>query len=147
MRPVQTAYFDTAGGWVGVAATSVGLVALNLPVSTREAAVAEIERLLPADCTEVGELTGSPFDAAALARLGTDLVRYFQGQKVEFDCPIDWEGCAYTPFQEKALRACHQVGYGEAVTYGDLARSIGHPKASRAIGMAMHINRVSLVVP
>ncbi len=147
MKPVRTTYFPTAAGWVGAAATQAGLVALNLPVPTREEAEVALGRLLPPDCAFDSCLIGERFTEADLAKVEAEVTAYFRGEPVRFDCPIDWEGCAYTPFQERALRACHQVGYGDAVTYGDIARAIGSPKASRAVGMAMHINRVSLIVP
>lgn len=147
MRQVRKAYIATGGGWIGVAATPAGLVAVNLPAATRENAAKELDRLLPPKTEECDRLPGGPFDEAALERLSAELQAYFGGAAVVFDCPIDWESCRYTPFQEKALRECHQVGYGRAVTYGDIAAAIGKPGAARAVGMAMHINRIALVVP
>ena len=39
------------------------------------------------------------------------------------------------------------IPYGETVTYGEIARRIGSPKASRAVGMANHNNPISIIVP
>jgi methylated-DNA-[protein]-cysteine S-methyltransferase len=147
LKQIRIAYFPTEEGWIGAAATKDGLVAVNLPASTRAAAAGAISRLLPQGVEECTSLPPGPFDETALTRLGQELAAYFAGKPVAFDTPIDWESCRYTPFQEKALRECYQVGYGRTVTYGAIAGAIGKPGAARAVGMAMHINRTALVVP
>jgi len=147
VRQIRTAYVAAGGGWIGIAATSAGLVAVNLPAAIRAAAVQRLETLLPPEREECDRLPDGPFDEAALERFKGEMQDYFNGVSVALDYPIDWESCRYTPFQEKALRECHKVGYGRAVTYGDIAGAIGKPGAARAVGMAMHINRIALVVP
>ena len=44
-------------------------------------------------------------------------------------------------------KALEQIPYGETVSYGDIARAIGRPKACRAVGMANHSNPISIIVP
>lgn len=52
-----------------------------------------------------------------------------------------------TQFQQKVLSACASIPYGETMTYGEVARLIGNPKASRAVGGALHINPCFIIIP
>ena len=71
---------------------------------------------------------------------------YFEGNTVEFaDVAIDDEG--WTAFQCDVVSAMRRVPYGEVVSYSDLARLAGHPRAQRAAGTVCARNRFPLVVP
>jgi methylated-DNA-[protein]-cysteine S-methyltransferase len=71
---------------------------------------------------------------------------YFEGNAVEFsDVDIDDEG--WTQFQRDIVGAMRRVPYGEVVSYSDLARLAGHPRAQRAAGTVCAGNRFPLVVP
>ena len=72
------------------------------------------------------------------------LKEYFDGVRREFDLPLRPKG---TPFQMEDWSALREIPYGETVSYGDIARKIGRPKASRAVGMANHNNPISIIVP
>jgi methylated-DNA-[protein]-cysteine S-methyltransferase len=52
-----------------------------------------------------------------------------------------------TPFQLKVWAALREIPAGEPISYGDMARRIGHPDAFRAVGMACNANPVAVVVP
>jgi methylated-DNA-[protein]-cysteine S-methyltransferase len=52
-----------------------------------------------------------------------------------------------TPFQRKVLEQCRRIGYGQTLTYGQLAAKAGYPQAARAVGSVMARNRVPLVIP
>jgi methylated-DNA-[protein]-cysteine S-methyltransferase len=52
-----------------------------------------------------------------------------------------------TPFQTKVLRAAMKIPYGTVSTYGDLAKKIGHPNSSRAVGNSLSKNPFPLIVP
>lgn len=80
-----------------------------------------------------------PF-AAARDQLG----EYFAGERTRFDVPLAPPG---TPFQERAWEALRGIPYGRTVSYGQIARGIGHPSASRAVGMANGRNPISIIVP
>lgn len=81
-----------------------------------------------------------------LQELQSDLERYFRGERVDFtDVKVDLSG--YTEFQKQVLEATREVPYGETASYGDIARRIGRPRACRAVGNALHINRTSIVIP
>lgn len=53
----------------------------------------------------------------------------------------------FPSFTQKALRTLQQVPFGTFYSYGDFARTIGHPKAARAIGQACHKNPFPFLIP
>lgn len=68
------------------------------------------------------------------------------GERVSFDdVELDVDG--WTPFQLAVARALRLVPYGEVVSYGDLARIAGHPRAQRAAGTFCARNRFGIVMP
>jgi methylated-DNA-[protein]-cysteine S-methyltransferase len=74
------------------------------------------------------------------------LEAYFAGDRVSFeDVELDVEG--WTPFQLEVARTLRLVPYGEVVSYSDLARLAGHPRAQRAAGTFCARNRFGIVVP
>lgn len=81
-------------------------------------------------------------DAMPAAR--EQLAEYFSGQRREFDLPLAPAG---TPFQQEVWALLSKIPYGETTTYGDLARQLGKPQASRAVGAATGRNRISIVIP
>jgi methylated-DNA-[protein]-cysteine S-methyltransferase len=72
------------------------------------------------------------------------LGEYFAGDRTRFDLELAPVG---TPFQELVWRALRRIPYGRTASYGEIARGIGHPAASRAVGMANGSNPISIVVP
>ena len=70
--------------------------------------------------------------------------QYFSGTSNTFDLPLAPSG---TPFQKEVWRALCDIGYGETISYGELASRIGRPKASRAVGLANGANPLSIIVP
>jgi methylated-DNA-[protein]-cysteine S-methyltransferase len=79
-------------------------------------------------------------------RIVNRLVAFAEGEAVDFDdLAIDLEGM--TEFQSHVLTACRHIGYGQVVTYGELAGMVEHPGAARAVGNCMASNRVPLIIP
>jgi methylated-DNA-[protein]-cysteine S-methyltransferase len=71
---------------------------------------------------------------------------YFSGDRVVFDdVTIDVDG--WTTFQLDVMNALRGVPYGEVVSYSDLARLAGYPRAQRAAGTFCAHNRFGIVVP
>jgi methylated-DNA-[protein]-cysteine S-methyltransferase len=64
--------------------------------------------------------------------------------KADFDLPLKMQG---TAFQRSVWRALCEIPYGETVSYGELARRVGNPKGSRAVGLANGSNPIAIVVP
>jgi O-6-methylguanine DNA methyltransferase len=52
-----------------------------------------------------------------------------------------------TPFQQSVLRACARIPKGQARTYSELAKSIGNPRAARAVGSALAKNPLAPLIP
>lgn len=78
--------------------------------------------------------------AAAIAQLE----EYFAGARREFSLPLQPVG---TPFQQVVWSALRTIPYGTTLSYGELARRIGRPPASRAVGAANGANPLPIIVP
>lgn len=72
------------------------------------------------------------------------LEEYFAGARKDFDLPLRLEG---TEFQVSVLEALQKIPYGQTVSYGEIAKRIGRPKAVRAVGAANGRNPIPIVVP
>jgi methylated-DNA-[protein]-cysteine S-methyltransferase len=84
-------------------------------------------------------------DDAAVEPVRKELADYFSGVHRSFDVPIDLSGV--TAFSRAVLDATAAIPFGETRTYGDIARAIGKPGASRAVGNALNKNPIPLIVP
>jgi methylated-DNA-[protein]-cysteine S-methyltransferase len=80
----------------------------------------------------------------ALAEAARQLAEYFAGERTEFDLDLALRG---TPFQQRVWTELRAIGYGETITYGQLADRIGQPTAFRAVGLANGKNPVGIIVP
>lgn len=69
---------------------------------------------------------------------------YFDGRRSDFDLPIAPEG---TGFQLSVWKRLQDIPYGQTISYGELARRVGNPKASRAVGAANRANPIPIVIP
>jgi methylated-DNA-[protein]-cysteine S-methyltransferase len=83
-------------------------------------------------------------DPSALTEPVRQLNAYFAGQLEQFDLALLPQG---TPFQQTVWSELQKIPYGETISYGELARRIGNPKASRAVGLANGSNPISIVIP
>jgi methylated-DNA-[protein]-cysteine S-methyltransferase len=99
---------------------------------------------------------GGPLAAAGSHRELADAARrqlaeYFCGQRKTFDLPLDWSG--FAPAQRQVLgRLYDDVGWGQTVTYGNLAGLAGIPASNdvipaRAVGQIMGSNPIPVIVP
>jgi len=80
-----------------------------------------------------------PFEQAT-AQLG----EYFAGERTAFDLALILDG---TPFQKRVWNALREIPYATTISYGELARRIGQPRAFRAVGLANGRNPISVIVP
>ena len=83
-------------------------------------------------------------DHPILREASAQLAAYFAGHQRAFDLPLDWRG---TAFQKAVWAALLTIPYGETRSYGAIARAIGRPSASRAVGAANGRNPLSIVAP
>ena len=72
------------------------------------------------------------------------LNEYFAGKRLEFDLPLRLDG---TEFQLLVLEELRRIPYGETTSYGAVTKSIGRPKAVRAVGAANGRNPIPIIVP
>ncbi len=72
------------------------------------------------------------------------LKEYFAGTRKSFRVPLEMAG---TAFQKAVWDALLKIPYGKTASYGDIAKAIGKPMASRAVGGACHMNPIPLLVP
>src|SRR5580704_1170966 len=83
-------------------------------------------------------------DTAPLEKTIRQLRSYFAGEREEFDLSLAPEG---TRFQQEVWKRLCDIPYGETISYGELARKIGNPNASRAVGLANGRNPIPILVP
>ncbi len=83
-------------------------------------------------------------DHPLLRETERQLAAYFAGTLQAFTVPLDFQG---TAFQRRVWAALLTIPFGETRTYGAIARQIGQPSASRAVGAANGKNPISIVAP
>lgn len=127
----------TAWGWVGVAATSAGLLGTTLPAISQEEALA---RLLHASPDAQEGMNPS------IAALQEKLRRYFDGESVGFqEEALDVRNA--TPFQSLVWDVVRSIPRGQVRSYSWVATRSGSPRAARAVGRVMATNPFPIVVP
>ncbi len=83
-------------------------------------------------------------EAPMLEVLCRELNEYFLGQRVDFTVPLSLSG---PPFFLRVWKELLEIPYGERVTYGELARWVGRPRAARAVGQALARNPLPILIP
>jgi methylated-DNA-[protein]-cysteine S-methyltransferase len=83
-------------------------------------------------------------EAAPLPLARQQLTDYFAGSRQRFDLPLAAQG---TAFQQRVWKELLEIPFGQTWSYGELARRIGQPNASRAVGLANGRNPISIIVP
>jgi methylated-DNA-[protein]-cysteine S-methyltransferase len=93
----------------------------------------------PLDIHPTWKKAREPFRAVLV-----QLREYFGGFRTQFQVKLDLHG---TPFQRQVWQALQRIPYGRRVSYGEIAKQVGRPKASRPVGAANGQNPVSIIVP
>lgn len=83
-------------------------------------------------------------DPAPFRECIRQLNEYFAGERRYFDLPLAPQG---TAFQQQVWRELQRIPYGVTISYGEMARRIGNPTASRAVGLANGANPIAIIVP
>jgi len=110
------------------------------------------ELLLTSDGSSLTGLHMAPFDPPVDGErdesVFTDVIgqlnEYFGGTRKSFDVPLSASG---TPFQRRVWAGLQEIPYGETISYGELARWVGSPRAVRAVGRANGANPIAVIVP
>ena len=113
-------------GPLTLAARGDQLVQLHLPDSS--------------DAAPIGDARPTPI----LRRAANQLAEYFAGKRTVFELDLAAEG---TPFQRRVWDALVTIPFGTTTSYGAIARTIGRPAASRAVGAANGRNPIAIIVP
>ena len=80
----------------------------------------------------------------ALQQCCKELDEYFAGIRKDFDVPIAFSG---TAFQQQVWQELLKIPYGKTISYADLAKASGNPKAYRAAGTANGKNPIAIIIP
>ena len=125
----------TRVGALFVAVNDRGLVALDFGLS---------EQAFVARVTQRTKATLIRSDDAAAEAL-TQVQEYLDGRRTGFDLPLDMS--MMSEFQRRVLNIALKIPRGKYLTYGDVAKALGKPQASRAVGQALGHNPVPIVIP
>jgi methylated-DNA-[protein]-cysteine S-methyltransferase len=106
--------------------------------------MADDEAVTRIELTAKHRPAGKPKLNAILTRAQKQLVEYFTGKRENFDLPLKPEG---TAFQRKVWNALAKIPFGQTRTYGQIAKTVKSPAASRAVGAACGRNPLPIVVP
>ena len=128
--------FNTPIGKLTLIKSPKGICYIGLPNTSLAEAEKWAKRHFP---DEVLKPAAIPFDTER-----QQLLEYTRGERREFTFPIDHHNtAAAVQFLEEVRR----IPFGHTLTYGEIARRAGRPKAARAVGRAMATNPLPLVLP
>jgi methylated-DNA-[protein]-cysteine S-methyltransferase len=133
----------TAIGDIGLGWSAAGLRVLQLPEADRCAT----ERRLAGALARHGEAGVRPADPPPpIRRAIASLGEYCRGIAVDFaSVPLDLTGLP--TFRQRVYAAARAVAWGRTVSYGELARRIGQHGAARAVGQALGLNPLPIIIP
>ena len=114
----------------------------RLAISATKAGVCKLD-FLSGSATKL-EFAQDPDALAHCESAASWLKGFFSGYKADYDSAIDISG---TDFQRAVWNEIASIGFGEVKTYGDIAKAIGRPQASRAVGAAVGSNPLPLIIP
>ena len=135
MDRIWTHSFKTKWGTVRTAATERGLALVALQGEPLRSYSARLKKLGSSHPEKGGSINLTAQE---------QIEAYLDGHRTHFDLKLDLRG---TPFQKKALQAVAAIPYGETRTYGEIAKTLGRPRAARAVGSANARNCLPLVIP
>ena len=136
MGMVQTTRFDSPIGELTLASTEKGLAYLGLPRANGRGFAGWQRRHAPDE--SISECRQQ--NAKAIKQV----IEFLEGKRQAFDLRLDLRA---TPFQLSVYGVLEEIPYGEAISYVEVARRLGRPSASRAVGAANGSNPLPLVVP
>lgn len=95
---------------------------------------------MPADWCEALPRRESPL----LREACRQLEEYFKGERKSFSVPLAPQG---TSFRRRVWQVLESIGYGQTLSYAQVAQKAGNPRACRAVGGANHANPIVLFIP
>lgn len=131
--------FETRLGWIAVA----GLNGLISDVRFGYRSERDLRDELFRRELIIDETTTLP---KAFTRVRDLLMSFADGKQIDFT-KLKLDLGKKTEFQKQIIEATRRIPYGKTMSYGELARDAGYPKAARAVGSVMSTNRIPLIVP
>ena len=129
-------YMETPVGQILIGSSEIGVARIMLPEREKSDLISRLKADFP-ESTLIN-------DEKKNLTVREQLQKYFNCTLTEFSVPLDLHG---TDFQKSVWHKVAKVPYGHTRSYGDIARSIGHPKAYRAVGAAMRDNPIPIIIP
>jgi len=134
---VRLAWMETPLGPMVAGASSAGICLLEFSDRRMlEAQFDRIRRRFPVPMV--------PGESDHLRQLRAELAEYFAGSRREFTLPLVYPG---TEFEQRVWNELLAIPCGETRSYQDIARTLGQPGASRAVGRANGMNRIAILIP
>ena len=127
--------FESPTGRLLIVSSGEGLAAILLPASKKDQ-MQSLKKMFPkADLKENAESNRAVSD---------QLKEYFEGKRKTFDLKLDLRG---SDFKKAALKKVMKIPFAGTKTYGGIAKEMGNPNASRAVGSANRTNPIPIVIP
>lgn len=124
-------------GWFAVAGNERAITCVTIGCPTEGDARNRLLQAIGDHQTSISSLVRDAAD---------EIARYLAGEPVDLNrLPV--ESGVRTPFQQRVVAALRKVGYGETLSYAELADRAGNPNAARAVGTVMSSNRIPLLIP
>ena len=165
-KAIKYTIFKTKWGYFGLVGTEFGLLRTCLPGPEPEKIKSQLLK----------NLHTPQYDKSLFKTTQEQITAYFESTCVNFDrdVPIAWDYytsiCHWrasgnpqtiadrkstqvlpvqkvTEFTKQVLTACRNVGFGRTISYSGLAKKLGRPAASRAVGSALAKNPLPLIIP
>ena len=136
MEQYRYTIFRTQWGWFGLLGGEQGLVRTCLPVARKEAVQSRL----------LSDIPSAERSKKAFSVLQKAIEDYYKGSPADFGNVEVYLGDT-SDFQRKVLTTLQTISYGEMISYSQLAKLAGSPKAARAIGMVMAQNPLPLIIP
>jgi len=136
----KLAGFETGLGWMGVLGAAARVTRILIGHDSLQGILQSV--------LEREELTLAEVEIADWCPELEDLLtRYAGGEPVDLSgAKLSWPH-TLTPFRRRVVAATRKIPWGQTISYGELARRSGSPRAARAVGTVMSTNRFPIVIP
>ncbi len=128
--------FQTSVGEFRSASSSKGVAVISLPNERKKEFEMKVSKIFPNKEIKTGGKNNTEVEKQIKA--------YLSGRLTKFTVDIDLHA---SPFYRKSLQYVKKIPFGKTKTYGEIAKAIGNPKASRAVGTANACNNLPIIIP
>ena len=149
-KSLKYTIFRTKWGYFGLAGVGNSLLRTCLPLSEPEKVKLELLKSRPI----VALKSSIEYQASSIKRdrnlfkmLQEQIIAYFEGVCVNFSRSIPVELGRFSSFTHSVLTTCRDIKFGQTINYSTLAKKLGRPAATRAVGNALAKNPLPLIIP